>query len=200
MIFKSILSGKALSGVDNSEEISKENHLQERAFQEGIGAASNELVSQVMNTNAHDDLVDYLNNSAEANLHAPEKLLSVPEDIVDQHNNMLAEISPGEFVGIDASDAGSKVVSGKKRSFTESTLTEQSLNSVESSRLVRFKRTIESVPDDDDLLSSILGIINFILFCIGMFSTEWFLIDAIAKYRFSWKVISFESEVDTPSF
>lgn len=200
MIFKSILSGKALSGVDNSEEISKENHLQEHAFQEGIGAASNELVSQVMNTNAHDDLVDNLNNSAEANLHAPEKLLSVPEDIVDQHNNMLTEISPGEFVGIDASDAGSKVVFGKKRSFTESTLTEQSLNSVESSRLVRFKRTIESVPDDDDLLSSILGIINFILFCIGMFSTEWFLIDAIAKYRFSWKVISFESEVDTPSF
>lgn len=160
------------SEADNSEEISKEIHLQEHALQEGIDAASNEPDSQELNTNAHDGLVDNLNNSAEANLPAPEKLLSVPDDIVDQHSNMLAEISPGEFVGLDASDAGSKVVSGKKRSFTESTLTEQSLNSVESSRLVRFKRTIESVPDDDDLLSSILGIIDFILFCIGMFSSE----------------------------
>lgn len=130
--------------------------MQEHALREGTLAASNEPISHVTNAGAHDAPVDNLNSSAEADLPAPEKLLSVPEDI-NQHNNMFTEMGSGEFVGLDASDAGSKIISGKKRSFTESTWTEQSLNSVESSRLVRFKRTVESVPNDDDLLSSILG-------------------------------------------
>lgn len=198
MTFKLILSDKACPKADNLEEISKEYHRQEDALQEGIDAASKKPDSQVMDTSTHDIMVDNLNNSAEANFPAPEKLLSVPEDIVDPHNNVLAEMSPGDLVGLDASDAGSKVVSGKKRGFTESTLTEQSLNSVESSRLVRFKGTIESVPNDDDLLSSILGIVNSILFFIGMFLVEWFLTDA--KYLFSWKIVSIESEVDTTPF
>ncbi|KAJ4912162.1 Sister chromatid cohesion 1 protein 4 [Raphanus sativus] len=42
---------------------------------------------------------------------------------------------------------------GKKRTFTESTLTAESLNSVESVGLIQSKRTAD---DDDDLLSSIL--------------------------------------------
>lgn len=162
MTSKVILSGKACSRAGNPEEVSKENHIQEHELQEGIGAASDEPNCQVKNASAHyDSLVDNRYSSAEANLSAPEKLLSVPEDVVDQQN-MFGEISPGELVGLDASDAGSKVISSKKRSFTENTMTEQSLNAVESSRLVRFKRTIESVPDDDDLLSSILGIMGFI--------------------------------------
>ncbi|KAK6144951.1 hypothetical protein DH2020_021771 [Rehmannia glutinosa] len=111
--------GKVCCVTDNSEEILKENHVQEHASLEDIHAASSEPNTQVHNANSHDKLVENVYNSAEAELLAPEKLL-------------------------------------KKRSFTESTLTEQSLNSVESSRLVRFKRTVESVPDDDDLLSSIL--------------------------------------------
>ncbi|KAK6144932.1 hypothetical protein DH2020_021752 [Rehmannia glutinosa] len=148
--------GKVCCVTDNSEEILKENHVQEHASQEDIHAASSEPNTQVHNTNSHDRLVENVNNSAEAELPAPEKLLSVPEGFVDLHQNMLVEGSPETFVGLDEGDAGSKIVSGKKRSFTESTLTEQSLNSVESSRLVRFKRTVESVPDDDDLLSSIL--------------------------------------------
>ncbi|XP_047938215.1 sister chromatid cohesion 1 protein 4-like isoform X2 [Salvia hispanica] len=150
-----VMIGKGCSGADNPEEVLEEKHMQEHALREGTDAASNEPNSHVTNAGAHDGLVDNLNSSAEADLPAPEKLLSVPEDI-NQHNNMFTEMGSGEFVGLDASDAGSKIISGKKRSFTESAWTEQSLNSVESSRLVRFKRTVESVPDDDDLLSSIL--------------------------------------------
>lgn len=166
------------SEADNPEEVSKENHFQEHTLQEGVDAASDKPSDQVRNATPHDDiLVDNLHGSAEANLSAPEKLLSVPEDVdQDQQNNMFGEISQVDYARLDASDAGSKVISSKKRSFTESTLTEQSLNSVESSRLVRFKRTIESMPDDDDLLSSILGIMVLFYFCIEMFSIEWFLI------------------------
>lgn len=154
----SVLSGKGCSGTDYSEEMSKENHIQEHSLQVEIYAPDNQV------TNVDNKLMENLNNSSEIDLPAAEKLLSVPEDRVDQHDKMLPEASPGVFMGLDEGDAGSKIVSGKKRSFTESTMTEQSLNSVESSRLVRFKRTIESVPDDDDLLSSILGILDISLF------------------------------------
>lgn len=160
IIMFSVLSGKGCSVTDHSEETSKENHMQGHSLQEETYAPDNQVIS----ARAHDKLNENLNNSSEADLPAPEKLLSVPEDCVDPHNRMLPEASPGVCTGLDEGDAGSKIVSGKKRSFTESTLTEQSLNSVESSRLVRFKRTIESVPDDDDLLSSILGILYISLF------------------------------------
>lgn len=138
----------------------KINDIQDHTSQEDVQAASIQPENEELNTNLHDGLVENLNNSAEAELPAPEKLLSVVECHADQHKDMLVDGTPGVFAGFDEGDAGSKIVSGKKRSFTESTLTEQSLNSVESSRLVRFKRTVESVPDDDDLLSSILGILN----------------------------------------
>ncbi|KAL0403395.1 UNVERIFIED_CONTAM: Sister chromatid cohesion 1 protein 4 [Sesamum radiatum] len=152
-----VMLGKACCLTDKSEEMLKKNHMLERSSQENIHGAAGELDdSQVHNANSNDVLMQNQNNSAEAEQPAPEKLLSVPEGVVDLHRNMLVEGSPGDLVGFDEGDAGSKIISSKKRSFTESTLTEQSLNSVESSRLVRFKRTVESVPDDDDLLSSIL--------------------------------------------
>lgn len=99
--------------------------------------------------------------NATTELPAPEKLLSVPEGHMELHSGMMMEAIPGDFEGLYEDDAGSKIAAGRKRTFTESTLTEQSLNSVESSRQVRFKQTTGSVPDDDDLLSSILGILNF---------------------------------------
>ncbi|KAK6156441.1 hypothetical protein DH2020_010689 [Rehmannia glutinosa] len=118
----------------NSEQSPKEDRVQELASEENIQVATSEADAQVHNTNSQDWLDEIVNNSKESELAAPEKLLSVPEGYMDVHRDMLVE-----------------------RSFTESTLTEHSLNSVESSRQVRVKRTIRSVPDDDDLLSSILA-------------------------------------------
>ncbi|KAL3650091.1 hypothetical protein CASFOL_006494 [Castilleja foliolosa] len=132
----------AVLGVPN------ENHVQECASQEDVHAALSKPDNQLHNANSHYELAKNLNDSAETELLSPEMLLSVPEG--------HADLNRGSFVGLDEGDAGCKIVSGKKRSFTESLLTKQSLNSVESARLVRFKRTVDSVPDDDNLLSSIL--------------------------------------------
>ncbi|KAI3459095.1 hypothetical protein Pfo_015758 [Paulownia fortunei] len=148
--------GRAHCITGNSEQNLKENRVQEHGSREDIQVATSEADGLVHNTNTQDRLVENLNNSAESELPAPEKLLSVPEGHMDLHKDMLVEVSPGDFEGFDDGDAGSKTAAGRKRSFTESTLTEQSLNSVESSRQVRVKRTTGSVPDDDDLLSSIL--------------------------------------------
>lgn len=158
-----ILSGGACQITDNSEQISKEDHVEELLPCEDAHSALSKLHGQVDSLHSEDRPVDNLNNFVEADLPAPEKLLSVRAGQADIHTDMLAEASPRELVGPDEEDAGSKLYSGRKRSYTENTLTEHGLNSVESSRVVRAKRTTESVPDDDDLLSSILGLSNFLL-------------------------------------
>ncbi|KAL0322257.1 UNVERIFIED_CONTAM: Sister chromatid cohesion 1 protein 4 [Sesamum calycinum] len=140
----------------DSEQNLNENQVEEHGAGEDIQVATNEADGQVNNTNSQDTLVGNLKKSAESELPAPEKLLSVPEGHMDLHTDILVEVSPRDFGVLDEGDTGSKTAAGRKRTFTESTLTEQSLNSVESSRQVRVKRTIGSVPDDDDLLSSIL--------------------------------------------
>ncbi|PPR92550.1 hypothetical protein GOBAR_AA28122 [Gossypium barbadense] len=98
------------------------------------------------------------NSCAMSDLPAPERLLSAPEELLDKPSDLLVESTPDKEVlaGNDEIDAGTKLISGKKRSLTESTLTVESINSVESFGRPQSMRTAESVPDDDDLLSSIL--------------------------------------------
>ncbi|GFP90083.1 sister chromatid cohesion 1 protein 4 [Phtheirospermum japonicum] len=138
---EAVMLGEACCVSDNSEGSFKENHVQEHASQEDVHAISSQPDNQLHNANSHDELVKNLNNSTETELPVVEKLLSVPEGHVD--------LNCGAFLGLDEGDAGSKIVSDKKRSFTESTLTEQSLNSVESLRLLNgfsdLMRNISSV-------------------------------------------------------
>ncbi|XP_011014757.1 PREDICTED: sister chromatid cohesion 1 protein 4-like isoform X2 [Populus euphratica] len=99
-----------------------------------------------------------LNSSLTAELPTPEKLLSVPHELLDKPNDLLVESTPDKEMvdGGDRSSVGTNIT-GKKRSFTENSLTVQSLNSIDSFGVSRSKRTVDSIPDDDDLLSSILA-------------------------------------------
>lgn len=88
-----------------------------------------------------------------------EKLLSVPEGITPPNVGLLESTPNKDEFPVEGGEGGVdsiQTLSGKKRSFTESTITLQSLNSVESSGLPNSKRVAGSIPDDDDLLSSIL--------------------------------------------
>lgn len=136
----------------------KENCAAEHAALDDVHPSFGRSDDQV-NVDAGNSALKDINSSAGMYLPAPEKLLSVPEGFGGPRD-LLVEATPGDLTHVDESDAGSRIISGKKRSYTESTLTEQSLNSVESSRVVRAKRNVEAVPDDDDLLSSILGRIH----------------------------------------
>ncbi|XVE62130.1 hypothetical protein DITRI_Ditri06bG0094200 [Diplodiscus trichospermus] len=104
------------------------------------------------------DQLENSNNCAMSELPAPEKLLYAREGPLDRQSDLLGESTPDKEVlaGNDDIDAGTKLISGKKRSITESTLTVESINSVESFGRPRSRRSAESVPEDDDLLSSIL--------------------------------------------
>ncbi|KAH1032170.1 hypothetical protein J1N35_044344 [Gossypium stocksii] len=106
---------------------------------------------------AYDDQLESSNNCAMSDLPAPEKLLSVPEGPIDKPSDLLGECTLDKEVpeGNHEVYTGNKFISGKKRSITESTITVESMNSVESFRRPQF-RTAETIPDDDDLLSSIL--------------------------------------------
>ncbi|XP_024047716.1 sister chromatid cohesion 1 protein 4 isoform X3 [Citrus clementina] len=110
------------------------------------------------NATASNNELKKLNNSITSDLPAPEKLLSVPEGLLDKPNDLIVESTPEKEVlaGSGGVDAGNKLNSGKKRSYTESTITVESLNSSESFGVDRTKRNSEFIPDDDDLLSSIL--------------------------------------------
>ncbi|KAJ4908304.1 Sister chromatid cohesion 1 protein 4 [Raphanus sativus] len=101
---------------------------------------------------------EQLNEShATEDLPAPEKVLAAPERHGDDETGFMVESTPDrEDPGTRNEDAGNNKITGKKRTFTESTITAESLNSVESVGLIQSKRTADSVPDDDDLLSSIL--------------------------------------------
>ncbi|KAE8673120.1 Sister chromatid cohesion 1 protein 4, putative isoform 4 [Hibiscus syriacus] len=105
-----------------------------------------------------DDQLENSNNCAKYDLPAPEKLLSAPEGPLNKPSDLLGNSTPDKEVLAenDEIDAGTKLISGKKRSLTESTLTIESINSVESFGRPGSRRTADSVPDDDDLLSSIL--------------------------------------------
>ncbi|XP_070031416.1 sister chromatid cohesion 1 protein 4 isoform X1 [Nicotiana tomentosiformis] len=139
------------------EQISKENPVQEPVSCEDILKESNKSTNQADTVVLEDRLVEIMSGSAASALPPPEKILSMPGGLVDLPRSIFSEATPDYLAGIDEAYASGKFISGRKRSYTESTLTEQSLNSVESSRMVRSKMTAGFIPDDDDLLSSILA-------------------------------------------
>lgn len=119
-----------------------------------LGKSDMQFGSQILSNKE-----ESINKSAASDMPEPEKMLSLAYQHNGEANNLLVESTPhnqGIFEGL--TDAGVQCISGKKRSFTESTLTVQSVDLVESYGGAQSKRTAESVPDDDDLLSSILGI------------------------------------------
>uniref|UniRef100_A0A7N0RBK3 Uncharacterized protein n=1 Tax=Kalanchoe fedtschenkoi TaxID=63787 RepID=A0A7N0RBK3_KALFE len=96
-----------------------------------------------------------LNERTESSMPTPEKLLSVPEGHAKLPTDLLSETTPKKAPSTVDED-GTEVITGQKRSFTESILTVDSLHNGQSDVKDRLKKTAESVPDDEDLLSSIL--------------------------------------------
>ncbi|XP_057470420.1 sister chromatid cohesion 1 protein 4-like [Actinidia eriantha] len=152
------VQGEGCHETDFMKQVLEEKQTTEPASCADIQVDISKLNDQEHNVISSDTQLENIDVSENSELPAPEKLLSVPEGHVDLHDNLLVASTPGKahLVSGDISDSVTNIISGKKRSFTESTLTVQSLNSVESLGVVRSKRTKESVPDDDDFLSSIL--------------------------------------------
>lgn len=121
-------------------------------------ATDSNLGAQLDNLIAEENHLEKENNLQLSDFPPHEMLLSMPNLPAGLSDNFFVDSTPGkEVLAKDDVVTDENIVSGRKRSFTESTLTIQSLNSVESSGGAQSKGTVESVPDDDDLLSSILG-------------------------------------------
>ncbi|XP_015572226.2 sister chromatid cohesion 1 protein 4 isoform X2 [Ricinus communis] len=135
---------------------SEENQISDPTLngetQEDGGKHDVRLDNEISNNNQNENLT----SPTTTELPAPEKLLSIPQTLLDKPHDLLVE-TPDKEVQEEGDGSGAGIrITGKKRSFAESALTVQSLNSVESFGVTRSKRTVESIPDDDDLLSSIL--------------------------------------------
>ncbi|EOA19866.1 hypothetical protein CARUB_v10000117mg [Capsella rubella] len=122
---------------------------------QGDGPAHSRPDEQLDNVHATDEQLENLTGFTDSDLPAPEKVLAAPNREGDGNDFMVEYTPDKEDPGTCNDDVGNNNITGKKRTFTESTLTAESLNSVESVGLIQSKRTA-SVPDDDDLLSSIL--------------------------------------------
>ncbi|XP_022149897.1 sister chromatid cohesion 1 protein 4 isoform X2 [Momordica charantia] len=154
---RSSLEGESCRAIDvqNLEKGEKPDAEMSEDRQDGCRDSGKHLDSTLSN----DICTENSNRSPTSEFPAPEKLLSVPEGLTEIHGDHLpldSSLDKGNFVEDDGGASGTDLISGKKRTFTESTLTAQSLNSAESVAVHRSKRITESIPDDDDLLSSIL--------------------------------------------
>lgn len=119
----------------------------------------------------HSDEVSLPSPTSE--LPAPEKLLSIPEPCADLSSDLLLDTTTPAKVMSATDENGTGVTTGQKRSFTESTLTADSLHTAESSGQNRMGKTADSIPDDEDLLSSILGTLSCRISSLDSF-LNWF--------------------------
>lgn len=125
------------------------NHIAEPSLCQKI-QDHGDLDGQFEDVSINDQSVNM--NSATSALPPPEMLLSVRDEVIDEANKFLEESTPDKEsleAGLGGGGVGHSL--GRKRSLTDSTVTMQ-----ESFELAFSKQTVESIPDDDDLLSSIL--------------------------------------------
>ncbi|KAL2941447.1 Sister chromatid cohesion 1 protein 4 [Bienertia sinuspersici] len=163
------LSSVGMPGRDNAIDVSElptnvradAVELTSQADQTAYGAncaVDSNLRGQLDNLVADENHSEKENNLRSSDFPPPEVLLSMPNLSAGLSENFLFNSTPSKEVLATNGDATDEnIISGRKRSFTESTLTVQSLNSVESSGGAQSKGTVESIPDDNDLLSSILA-------------------------------------------
>lgn len=136
--------------VDVTEIIVDETQTLEPASNRKVQANAGELLDQFYN----EALKDQSGND-NSDPPAPEKLLSASDSGADKLNNPLLESTPSNEGLVE----GRKQLSGRKRTLTESAASLQ-ISSSESFGFSLSKQTVESIPNDDDLLSSILGIFS----------------------------------------
>ncbi|GMG99957.1 hypothetical protein Nepgr_001797 [Nepenthes gracilis] len=121
------------------------------------GADHSNLDRHLDSAVSRDSRTEKENSAAISDSFSPEKLLSVVVVPANQSNESLVDSTPAkEVLAEGVGESAVNKISGQKRSYTESTLTLQSINSVESLGAAQSKKMVEFIPNDDDLLSSIL--------------------------------------------
>ncbi|KAK9159416.1 hypothetical protein Syun_005757 [Stephania yunnanensis] len=123
------------------------------ALLQGEGFDSTRDQGVPSDANSKDNQSDNLNQLSNCDFPAPEVLLSAPVAVADVPSDFL---SSEKEVPPEVEGNRLEILSGKEFPSTESTPLLQNDSSAKLSGVSRSKRTLESVPDDDDLLSSIL--------------------------------------------
>lgn len=142
----------------NALNIGLEVHQQlGQALSEHVPAVSkaNELLSGPI---SKDTLLDQLNCASSSEFPEPEKMLLAPAGNVHQANELGQLTSEKGVIESDGSANRLSSLSGKKRCLMDSTSMLRNGTSTRMSGKPRIRRNSDYVPDDDDLLASILGV------------------------------------------
>lgn len=113
---------------------------------------------------SNDNQLGALHYSGISEIPAPETLLLAPTEPSDLLNDLLLQSTAGEAVTGEGTLDRFGNLSGKKRRLMESTPVLENGNSSKFSRMLRSRSTMDYIPDDDDVLASILGI-ELLIFC-----------------------------------
>ncbi|GAB4855907.1 hypothetical protein Ancab_024547 [Ancistrocladus abbreviatus] len=141
------LSSGASASEDTAETSGASTIVQDKSNSDG----------QTDSIRPRDAQLEKEDGAAASDLPSPEKLLSLSCALAGQPNDLLAYSTPAlEVLAEGNGDSVVNQMSGRKRSFAESTLTLQSISSPESFAATQSKKSAEFIPNDDDLLSSIL--------------------------------------------
>ncbi|RWR83915.1 Rad21/Rec8-like protein [Cinnamomum micranthum f. kanehirae] len=105
---------------------------------------------------SNDNQLGALHYSGIPEIPAPETLLLAPTEPSDLLNDLLMQSTAGEPVTSEGTVDRFGNLSGKKRRLMESTPVLENGNSSKFSRMLRSRSTMDYIPDDDDVLASIL--------------------------------------------
>lgn len=98
-----------------------------------------------------------INSSTSSEFPAPETLLLAPTEVSDLPNELALQSTSGKPVNGGETERFDSL-SGKKRRTMESTPLLENSNFFKFSGVARSRRSMDYIPDDDDVLASILGI------------------------------------------
>lgn len=136
--------------------------------------------------NINDNQLDHLNGTSSNEFPEPEKMLLAPPGNDNMSNDLGQLTSEKGAAGSEESVDRIKSLSRKKRHLTESISGPQNGSSAKLPGRPRGRRITEHIPEDDDLLASILGNTIFLDLEINTFNGNDFANFILKVKRFQY--------------
>ncbi|KAJ0969347.1 hypothetical protein J5N97_022224 [Dioscorea zingiberensis] len=148
------MQGDELYSTNVMDTIREVHQTSEIVLSENTSVETPQKLSS--DTNIKDNQLDHLNYSATSEFPEPEKMLLAPICNDNMSNDLGQLTSEKGVTGSEESVGRIKSLIGRKRGLTESILDLQNGSSAKLPGRPRVRRNTENIPEDDDLLASIL--------------------------------------------
>lgn len=171
-----IFTGENYPSADLADMELELKQMQE-ALPSKIRAEFNKSDECLDGVSSNDNQLGALHHSAISEIPAPETLLMATTEASDLPNDSVLQLTADEPVTSEGTADRFESLSGKKRRLMESTPVFEDGNASKFSRMLRSRSIEDSIPDDDDVLASILGIELFLVLHLQFFAicSLWYI-------------------------